>query len=169
LRFGLDQHPGVVGVKAARLGVADVVGQHRTAELGGGQRGAGAGGRHRHFFKAERKPRDPFHRRNAQIRAMDRPIHRADIDRRPRRVALQPLARDFKHRRGIHAGGDHQRLCRAVDPREVGVKIWHQPVEKPRAVKYRRSLPDAVIGGPHHRDIALVPTAFKPCADVRAK
>ena len=46
LGLGLDQHPRVVGVKAARLGVADVVLQHRAAEAGAGQRrrGAAAGG-----------------------------------------------------------------------------------------------------------------------------
>ena len=165
----LDQHPCIIGVKAAGLGVTDRIGHDRAVKAGAGQRQRQLGIGHRLFFEADRKGGGVLRRCDADIRAVDCPIHRPDIDRLTGAVRLQPRFDQRDHLFGRDRGGDHQRLGRAVDPGAMQIEIGGDAVEIAGTVKDRRSLPNPMICGAHDGDISLMPFALPECADIGAE
>ena len=129
LLLRLDQHPGVVGVKAASLGVAQGILQHRAAKAGPGQGGGAIGRRQRNFFQADGKAGAIRMRHDAEFGAIERPIHRPDVDVLPRAKTAQPVTDDRRHCGGVASRGDHQRPGRAVDPRAMQVEVRAHPVK----------------------------------------
>ncbi len=165
----LGQHPRVIWVKARGLGIDHRVLQHRAPEPRPGQRRRRIGRGHGDLFKTDGKTGlAVLLGHDGRIPALNRPIHRPDIDRRIRGIGLEALLDDLHHLFGRDVRRDHQRLGRGIDPRAVLIEIGRQPIGQPRAVKHVTAEPHAMIGSLHDGDVALVPSAVEIGADILA-
>jgi len=164
----LGEHPRVVRIETARLGVDHRVLEHGPAEARRRQRRRGLRRGHRDLLERDAEARRARFRHDAQIAPLERPVHRPDIDRRVRRVAPQPRPHDLDHLVGVHRGLDHQRLGRAVHARAMRAQVRRDPLRVTRPVEDGRAQPRAVIARAHDHRVAVVPGALEKGAQVLA-